>query len=68
MVANHKALMDGSAEVTCEIDGQLYRQAPFKYQAKCLEWIRDQYGQLTGADRHRVDQAISGTGCEVLVA
>ncbi len=54
----------GEDEVVCEIDGQTYRQGPFAYQGKCLQWLREAYAAL--ADRGRVDAALSGTGCEVL--
>ena len=68
MVANASAVADGTNEVVCEIDGDEYRQSPFKYQAKCLGWIRDEYARLTDHDRQRVDDALDGTGCDVLVA
>ena len=68
MVANAQALLAGSDEVVCDIDGAEYRQAPFKYQGKCLAWIREQYAALADADRARVDEILAGTGCEVLVA
>ncbi len=67
MVANHAALMTGAVEVACTIDGSDYRQAPFKYQGKCLEWIRGRYRDLTEADRAQVDEILAGTGCETLV-
>lgn len=68
MVANAAALASGSDEVACEIDGRTYRQAPFGYQGKCLQWLRDDYAALTEADRRRVDAVLAGTGCEVLFA
>lgn len=67
MVANAAALEAGAEEVVCEIDGQEYRQAPFKYQGKCLHWLREGYAALAGSDRTRVDAALVGTGCEVLL-
>ena len=67
MVANHAALTAGADEVVCELEGAPYRQAPFKYQGKCLDWIRAEYAALTDADRSRVDTFLAGTGCEVLV-
>ena len=66
MVANAEALMSGADEVVCRIDGQNYRQGPFKYQGKCLEWLRADYGALSDADRERVDAVLAGTGCEVM--
>ena len=74
MVANAQALMSGATEVVCEIpsvDGQssmTYRQGPFGYQGKCLQWLREAYAALSDDDRSRVDAALTGTGCEVLVA
>lgn len=68
MVANAEALMSGADEVVCDIDGQNYRQGPFKYQGKCLEWLRADYAALSDADRERVDAVLAGTGCEVMFA
>ncbi len=68
MLANAAALTSGADEVVCEIDGMPYRQGPFKYQGKCLVWIRDDYKALASADRARVDTILDGTGCEALFA
>jgi hypothetical protein len=43
-------------------------QQPFTYQAKCLMWLREEYGALDASSRAQVDAALAGTGCEVLVA
>ena len=67
LVANAKALMSGADEVSCEITGGTYRQAPFKYQGKCLQWLREAYAALSDTDRERVDGVLAGTGCEILV-
>lgn len=66
MVANAHALASGSAEAVCDIGGREYRQAPFGYQGKCLQWLRASYDALGGDDRERVDRILDGTGCEVL--
>ena len=66
MIANARALMGGADEVVCSIDGETYRQGPFPYQGKCLQWIREEYAALGDDDRSRVDTALAGTGCEVL--
>lgn len=67
MLANATAVVEGADEVLCQIDGREYRQGPFKYQAKCLGWLRDDYAALTDTDKHRVDATLSGTGCESLL-
>ena len=68
MIANAQALMSGADEVVCALEGGTYRQAPFKYQAKCLQWLREGYAALSDDDRSRVDAVLAGTGCEILVA
>lgn len=68
MLANASALEAGGDEVVCHIDGHEYRQGSFKYQGKCLTWIRDEYAALDRADRRRVDEVLDGTGCELLLA
>jgi glutathione S-transferase len=68
MVANARALLSSSDEMVCEIDEREYRQAPFGYQGKCLQWLREAYGALNDVDAARVDVVLDGTGCEQLVA
>ena len=67
MLANAAALESGADEVVCEIDGQEYRQGPFKYQGKCLRWVRDEYAALDDHSRAKVDTLLAGTGCEAIV-
>ena len=67
MLANAAALDSGADEVVCEIDGQEYRQGPFKYQGKCLRWVRDEYAALDDRSRVKVDALLAGTGCEAIV-
>ena len=66
MLANDEALLAGADEVACGIDGAEYRQGPFKYQGKCLQWLREAYAGLNADDRIRVDTLLAGTGCETL--
>lgn len=68
MVANTQALVSGADEVVCDIEGGVYRQAPFKYQAKCLQWLREAHAALSDDDRSRVDAVLAGTGCEPMFA
>ena len=68
MLANATALARGDAHMECEILGEAYSQGTFAYQGKCLTWIREQYAALGRADQIRVSDAITGTGCEALIA
>lgn len=52
--------------VECVIDGRDWTQPPFPYQRKCLGWLRESRARLAAADRRRVDDLLSGTGCEPL--
>ncbi|MEO0784305.1 MAG: glutathione S-transferase [Pseudomonadota bacterium] len=68
MLGNADATARGAEQVDCEVDGQRWVQEPFVYQAKCLRWLREAYQALEDADRQRLDQCLSGTGCEALFA
>jgi hypothetical protein len=68
MVANSAALDAGEDRVSCMIDGREYWQKPFRYQQKCLGWLRDEYADLDAGDRAFVDEVLAETGCEVLFA
>ena len=48
------------------IDGRKWVQQPFPYQAKCLNWLRQDYQALAPDRRAVVDKALAGTGCEVM--
>ena len=66
LLANAKAVDAGAEQVQAEVDGEAWVQQPFPYQAKCLQWVRQEYGRLDPADRAVVDGILSGTGCEAL--
>ena len=66
-VANAQAVMAQEKTWECEIDGARWHQRTFPYQAKCLHWTREQYGQLSAADQARVDALIAGTGIEPML-
>ena len=56
----------GAAEVRAEIDGRAWVQKPFPYQARCLQWLREERARLDAEDRAFVDGYLDGTGCESL--
>jgi glutathione S-transferase len=68
LLANAAAVGNGSATVECEIDGRPWSQPPFKYQAKCLAWLREEYATLAPADRAALDSMLADTGCGALFA
>jgi glutathione S-transferase len=66
LLANERAVTEELDQVECELDGRRWVQKPFKYQAKCLGWLREAYAALGADDRAWVDDALTGTGCEAL--
>lgn len=68
MLANAKAVMAGEKTFETTVDGALWTQPTFKYQAKSLGWVREAYFDLKPADQKQIDQIIAGTGCEALLA
>lgn len=67
MLANAAAVAAGESEWQTEIDGTVWAQKSFPYQAKCLRWIREQYAALDSDSRGKVDRVLAGTGCESLL-
>ncbi|NNL56768.1 MAG: glutathione S-transferase family protein [Pseudomonadales bacterium] len=67
LLANAKAVQAGEKTWEAEIDGALWSQQTFPYQAKCLKWINEQYQALGNEDRDRVDRILAGTGCEAIL-
>ena len=67
LLENAKAVAEGKQEWESEIDGKLWKQMPFVYQAKCLIWIREEFRNLNNAHQTRVLQLLEGSGCEVLI-
>ena len=67
LVANAAALEEGRNEVVSASPDGPYRQAPFRYQAKCLGWLRDRFSALGPSDRQWVKATLASTGCEPLL-
>jgi len=65
LIANAHAVAAGQKQFECKLDGGgvTWQQASFKYQAKCLGWLREQYAALPRNDREAVDKALGETGC-----
>ena len=67
LLANAKAVQAGEKTWSTEIDGQLWEQRSFPYQAKCLQWINERYQSLSESDRVRVNTLLNETGCEEML-
>ncbi len=59
---NAEAVLSGAELVDGEVDGRPYQQNPFAYQAKCLQWIGEQYAALSDADKARLAELTAETG------
>ncbi|MEZ5573205.1 MAG: glutathione S-transferase C-terminal domain-containing protein [Halioglobus sp.] len=68
LLANAKSVAAAEKSWEAMIDGVLWTQQTFPYQAKCLRWINEQYQALNSADRARVDRVLAGTGCEAMLS
>lgn len=68
MRANAQAVSAGAAQVETEVDGKLWVQPPFPYQAKCLHWLRQAHAALPAAARAAVDRVLEPAGLLPLLA
>lgn len=64
MLANEEAVRNQSKEVKTEVEGQIWTQNTFSYQAKCLSWLRRDYSALSGSEQAQFMSLIENTGCE----
>ena len=63
LAANAQALSAGEEQVTLNLFGMEYAQAPFRYQAKCYDWLRKQYAAVPQAHRKRLDTVLDEADC-----
>ena len=61
--ANMRAVEEQADTVALEIFGHPYEQAPFRYQAKCLRRLQNEYAVLQGDTRQRMREVLGDTGC-----
>ena len=67
LLENAKAIMEGQDTWETDIDGSIWKQKAFPYQAKCLKWIKEEFNSLSEDDQSRVREFLDGTGCEVIL-
>jgi hypothetical protein len=63
LVANAGAFEQGEKDFSLTLLGKPYEQGTFKYQVKCLNWLREEYAGLEGDAKERVDAVLKETGC-----
>ena len=66
-LANAQAVEAGEKSWSTEIDGTLWIQQTFPYQAKCLRWTNERYRALSEAKGASVDALLEGTGVETML-
>ena len=67
MLANARAIAAGTKQFETEIDGKVWQQPSFPYQAKCLRWTREEFGALSDVDRESVTRLLSNVGLMPLI-
>lgn len=68
LVANAQAFQNGDELVSLDLRGKPYRQAPFRYQAKCLSELRARLRTLKGDALDRARATLEATGCWAMLA
>ena len=63
LIANAKALAEGAEEVEVEIQGTRYAQPVYRYQGKCLDFLRKQFAALSPSARDSLIPLLEESGC-----
>ena len=67
LIENHKAIKEGEKEWSVELVGYPWKQKSFPYQAKCLDWIRDEFRDLDNENQQKVLSFLTTNNCQSLV-
>lgn len=65
--ANSLAFNASEESFSTILRGNKYRQGTFKYQAKCLQVLRDRYKNLSIEAKDKVNDILGGANCGVLI-
>ena len=68
MLANAAAIEHGDKRMQTTVDGKPWEQPVFPYQARCLQWVRQAFANLSRSERATVMEIVDGSGCEALLA
>lgn len=64
LAANAEALESGADQLSLEIWGQPFSQAPFRYQGKCYGRLKSLHAALPSEARSKIAPLLEKTGCE----
>ena len=67
LIENHKAIKEGKKEWSVDLAGYPWKQKSFPYQAKCLDWIRDEFRDLDNENQEKVLSFLTTNNCQSLV-
>ena len=67
MIENHRAIGNGEKEWSVDLAGYPWKQKSFPYQAKCLDWIREEFKNLDQANQEKVSNFLKANNCQALV-
>ena len=67
LLANSHAISQEEKTWTAEIDGAKWEQRSFPYQAKCLQWINNEFQKLNESDQKQIKQFLIKTGCGEMI-
>ena len=67
LIANSKAYNSGDDIWETCIDNSIWKQKTFPYQAKCLNWIKEEFNKLSTSDKHQVINFLEDTGCKEIL-
>jgi glutathione S-transferase len=63
LAANEKAFVAGLERLEINVWGLPYSLSPFKYQVKCLSYLRERFAALDAGDRSALRPVLERTGC-----
>ena len=67
LLANSNAIIQNEKTWTASINGAEWNQKSFPYQAKCLQWINDEFEVLSNDDQKDILNFFINTGCSDLI-
>ena len=67
LLANAQAVANKEQTWTTQIDGAKWEQRSFPYQAKCLNWINEEFHNLNKNAQQQIMNFFNKTGCEGLI-